>query len=329
MKKVFLVVGFVFALAFALVTSADGAFFKSARAFDICDRQDTFNNWYFAVGDSDGRKINFGPHRCQNICSEARNNEAQKVKWVVVGACETGSIPSNDALSELVPKWQANQGKMTEMGFEYQALDERIPGELDRWKGLRKEAEAALLDYENKMPGINQQGAALEARKLDLDAEYEAYFSACNRVVEDAQVVANCRARFDRYSAAHATLDEEFNKLNMELLTLNNTLNRALEASKKLGELIQVLEARKNYLFDEGIIAHVSSIRLAPKIQSLATGSQVLPYLDPVIFRQTENLREVCKPFEFVNLSDYEECYLPFMSGVGPYAEALLSGKDQ
>ncbi len=329
MKTIFLMVCFALALVFAEATNPAGEFFKTARAFDICDGQETFNNWYFAVGDSDGRKINFGPNRCKNICTEARNNEARKVKWVVVGACETGSIPSNDALSEMVPKWQANQGKMTEMGFEYKALDERIPGELDRWKGLRKEAETAMLDYENKMPEINQRGAALEVRKLVLDQEYEAYFSACNRVVEDAQEVANCRARFERYSAAHATLDEEFNQLNMELLTLNNTLNRALEASKSLGELIQVLEERKNYLFDEGIIAHVASIRLAPKIQSLASGSQVLPYLDPVILKQTENLREVCKPFEFVNPSDYEECYLPFMSGVGPYAEALLSGKDQ
>ena len=329
MKIIFLMAGFVFALVFSGATNLGGGFFNSARAFDICGGQETFNNWYFAVADTDKRKINFGPHKCKNICTEARNNEARKMKWVVVGACETGSIPSNDALSEMVPKWQENQEKMTEMGFEYQALDERIPGELDRWKGLRKEAEAAMLDYETKMPEINQRGAALEARELVLNKEYDSYFSACNRVVEEAQEVANCNARFDRYTAAHGTLGEEFNKLNMELLTLNNTLNRALEASKKLGELIQVLEERKNYLFDEGIIAHVALMGLAPGIQGLASGSQVLPYLDPVIFRQTENLREVCKPFEFVNPIDYEECYLPFMSGVGPYADALFSGKDQ
>ena len=329
MKTVFLKVGFVFALVFAPVTIPDGKFFKSASAFDICQGQETFNNWYFAVGDTDGRKINFGPHRCKNICSEARNNEARKMKWVVVGACETGSIPTNDALSELVSKWQANQKKMNEMGIEYKTLDEKIPDELRRWKELGKVAEAAMLDYEKKLPELKKRGVALDARELELDKEYDSYFSACNREVEDAQEVANCRARFDRYTSAHAKLAQDYDQLDFEVLTLNNTVNRALEASKSLGDEIQAMEERKNYLFDEGIMVHVVLIRLAPKIQGLASGNQVLPYLDPVILRQIENIGEVCKPFEFVNPFDYEECYLPFMSGEGPYVEAILSGKGE
>ena len=44
--------------------------------------------WAFAVADVDGKRHVFGPYDTKNRCTQARNHEARKQKWVTVGGCE-------------------------------------------------------------------------------------------------------------------------------------------------------------------------------------------------------------------------------------------------
>lgn len=59
---------------------------------DICAGQTKSNNWRFAAADSSGNRLVFGPYSCNNACTRARNTEAGKLKWIVIGECEDRRI---------------------------------------------------------------------------------------------------------------------------------------------------------------------------------------------------------------------------------------------
>ena len=93
MKNFFIAVALGFGLSSAPVALPGilgGNFSNSARAqgYDICQGQKITKDWKFDATDSKGKKTIFGPYKCKNLCTLARNSEAGKLKWVVIRACE-------------------------------------------------------------------------------------------------------------------------------------------------------------------------------------------------------------------------------------------------
>ncbi len=97
MKNIFIAIVLGFGLSSAPVTLPDGVGdgFSStalAQGYDICKGQKITYNWVFSASNSKGEKVIFGPYKCKNVCTQMRANEAGKVKWVVIGACESSSF---------------------------------------------------------------------------------------------------------------------------------------------------------------------------------------------------------------------------------------------
>ena len=97
MKNILIAIVLGFGFSSAPVTLPDvagGGFTNSALAqgHDVCKGQKETYNWKFAASNSKGEKVIFGPYKCKNVCTQMRANEAGKVKWVVIGACESSSF---------------------------------------------------------------------------------------------------------------------------------------------------------------------------------------------------------------------------------------------
>ena len=83
MRKFFVAVVLVFGLSSAPVALPGvlgGNFSNLAQAqgYDICKGQKITKDWRFAAADSKGKKTVFGPYKCKNLCTLARNSEAGK-----------------------------------------------------------------------------------------------------------------------------------------------------------------------------------------------------------------------------------------------------------
>ena len=255
----------------------------------------------------------------------------------------TGATEENTSFSEMVTKrqalqaeqdafghqWQENQEKLDNMGVQYKALDTKITLEVGRLEPLKAEAETLMRNFERKLPEFERQYTALEGRKWDMDQDYSRYSAQCNVTVSEeeyASLSAYCDAWFARYSSAWDNYSQDFDRLDREAQTLEDTTNRAIEAHDNLIDEIEKMEAKQQSLVNEGVALEAASKKIVQAGKKLGVQIQEL---DRLILEQIDDQESPCRPGDFHTAEAFEECMRTiFDSGGGIKAPPPVSPFD-
>jgi chromosome segregation ATPase len=240
----------------------------------------------------------------------------------------TGATEENMSFSEMVAKrqalqaeqdalgqqWQANQEKLDNLGVQYEALDVQITQGIGRLGQLKAEAETLIRDYERKLPELERREIPLNARERELEQDHSRYSAHCNVTVPDeeyAALSAYCEAWYARYSSAWTKLGQDFDQLDREARTLEDTTNRAIETHDNLLGEFQTMEAKQQSLVNEGTALERASKEFVQKGRELE--NQILE-LDLLIAEKQES---PCRPGDFRTAEAFEECMRTIFDGGG------------